>query len=129
MRQIKLRLASHLFSFRFGRVKKVVGICSLRPNSDRYHNILFDIDRTTDEIPYAISYSWSEKSPHGIHLIRLGNHSFKRCIRELVLCGACDPNHILMGIKRGYWFLQNYEQMPMDVLRQCTPMTIERNDK
>jgi len=117
-----LRLGGLVLEGGVFRVRDAIGIVSYRKGTDKWHNLLFDFD---GNLLRNTRFDWREKTLHGFHAVKLGNYSLKRAMEELVEEGS-DPHHVLMGFKRGYWFLECFSLPPKEVLRHLRFMRIER---
>jgi len=111
---MKLKIGSHLFHFFFKhlKVKKVAGIASGR----KTHFLLMDFDTKDIHIKNIVRLNLRHRFPHsalcymetpnGFHVIVWRRFNFRDATRELVSTPYIDLNHVAIGIKRGYWFLE-----------------------
>lgn len=113
------------FRLELKRLRFAYGVTSNVPNSG-LHYLLFDCD-TKPDFDYFIQ-RYKEPivmypSAHGWHVIVFQACSFSEAISKMAHCPFADKNHLAIGIKRGYWFLETY--VPL-FFKELKYMRIER---
>jgi len=128
------------FSLQISKMRYAYGISSIVPDTRQnniFHNPrmqlhypMFDCDdqdkardfedyiSATAEAAYILY-----PSKHGVHAIIFSPMPFQEVVSTLLACPYVDPSYVAIGIKRGYWFLENH--VPVESKR-VTYMRIER---
>jgi len=122
---LKFKAGPLLFNLTILKTRKAIGITSFTPEDPTKHWLLCDWDDLPPE--------WAEKycdifykTPHGYHGIIFEAHTLKETA-QILLENECDVNHVALGLKRGYWFLENWKPIPPEYWHKCVFMEIERN--
>ncbi len=135
---MRLFLKNHffLFSFNLARLRSAYGVCSYVPQTmRRLHYPLIDYDESDGkdlfdymrkEVPYA---SFCYPSRHGFHAIVFNAMSFYETAGFLSTCRFADKNHVAIGLKRGYWFLEQRNQPIPRVFLEKYPLTFMRIER
>jgi len=101
-----------------------MGISSMVPGEPGLHFLLADYDGTPENL-YDYHWDVTYETPHGWHGIELVAQSLSSTARRLLVRG-CDPVYISVGLKRGYWLLENYKPIPEEFLDRLSLMEFER---
>jgi len=119
----------HLPPFLFVKTRDAYGVKSVIPRTNGIHWLLFDCDN----VSFEVSFRWAiahyrnpvvaYPTPHGSHVIVFKPSTFNEAIGELLGNPYADINHVRIGIKRGYWFLETYIPITQ---KQVQYMRIER---
>jgi len=122
---LKLKAGPLLFNLTILKIRKAIGLTSFVPNNPQKHWLLCD----WDEKPHKGWINHCDifyKTPHGYHGIKFSPHTLTETA-QILLEWECDINHVALGLKRGYWFLENWKPIPPKYWHKCVFMEIERN--
>jgi len=127
---LRLRLGNTILEIRAKRLREAIGIASFNRFDRNLHHALFDIDGGTKQLMEALDYinlfyeEWSvHKTPNGFHVVTYDKPtSFLDCANILMNCPNIDFTYVIVGLKRGYWFLETRDK----IVGPFTYMKIER---
>jgi hypothetical protein len=103
------------------------------------HLLLMDFDENDNDIKnYVQNEVWSNlrqrfpkakiimyDTENGFHVIVFKRFPFREALIELVKTPYIDLNHVCIGVKRGYWFLETKLPIPL-IDKNVEFMKIER---
>jgi len=110
-------------SFTIQKVRKAIGIYSITKSNPLKHYALFDLDtKEKDKVLKSIRYMHKKctkaqdfficETKNGFHMIAFQKYTLIELGKLLLLCPNIDLSWLAIGLKRGYWFLENYKELP-----------------
>jgi len=107
------------FKWSFALKRIAIGISSYYPLNPKWHYGLFDIDSKdyTKEIEQYLKKWYSRidfayETPNGLHYLCLTPLDFRTTAKIMLGCPDIDISWFSIGLKRGYWFIENYVPIP-----------------
>lgn len=112
---MKFAINTPLFSLFFFLKKKrwVYGISS-KIKGSLYHYLFFDVDDKDSRFVEWFKKWYGKRehliyeTPHGFHAIVFQAYTKKEALKYMLQCPFVDISWVLIGWKRGYWFLHNH---------------------
>lgn len=123
------------------KVRDAYGLCSGKNSKlgrGRSHFLLMDFDLDNPILFNTVKWNLRARFPTtkitiyktrgGFHAIVWKRFSFRKAVIELIKTPFIDLNHVAIGIKRGYWFLEtlvlvtapfNLRPLYMKIERAC----------
>lgn len=114
-------IGSTYFFFRWSLYtkRKAIGISSLYPENPEWHYGIFDID-TQEERERVETYlmkwygriDFAYETKKGLHYMVFSPNPFILTASIILGCPDIDLSWFAIGLKRGYWFIENYSPIP-----------------